>query len=331
MYCFLQSKGIAMFNENEVDPPDELFNKALLSGIIFSNTTNLKDGSYVPFFEINNEKAFLWKPKEFNYNVLIVEISPLIKVEKFWRTLAIILEFTMAYSSLFEVMMECDYNWMKNFHPNIREQELEFLELNDDSARFSGLIREPEFIKEFSPFIELLHRDELFYCMWMNLNSSFNSHHFCLRCANELEGYQMHPNHEIPIWQRAQAVPAMEIAIVQSTRAVEAALGKPGKKEQRVLERWKSAITIEPFDEFPIARMNYLDYYKKMFKVRGDAAHSLGELPYDVRRAITIEAQCFAFEIMSNYYQKNRISTAKAVTLLNLNTQLIIDNNGFTL
>ena len=313
-----------MFTEG--DPPDELFNKALLSGIIFSNTIDLKDGNYFPFFEINKEKAFLWKPKKVNYNVLIIEICPHVKDEKFWRTLATILEFAISYDSLFEIMTECNYNWLKNFHPKIRQQDLQFLEFNDYSAKFSGLGKETKFVKNLSPFIELLHRDELFYSMWMNLYSSFNSHHFCLHCAYELNGYQMHPNHELPIWQRAQAIPAMEIAIVQSTRAVEAILGKPGRKEQRVLNRWQSAITIDPNDVFYIANMNYLDYYKLLFDIRGDAAHSLGALSFDVRRNMTIEAQCFAFEIMSNYYQKNRLCTAKAVTILNLNYQLINNN-----
>lgn len=311
----------------EADPPDELFNKALLGGIIFSNTIDLKDGSYVPFFEIDKEKTFLWKPKKVNNNFLIIEISPLVREDKFWRTLATILEFTISYVSLFEIMIECDYNWLKNFHPNILQQDVEFLEFNDYSDIFSGIVKEPEFIKKLSPFIELLHRDELFYNMWMNLNSSFNSHHFCMHCAYELNGYQMHPNHEIPIWQRAQAIPAMEIGIVQSTRAVETALGKPGNRQvnrkfERVVRRWKESVDIDPYDDFFVAGMRYIDYYYELFDIRGCAAHGLSSLPYDLRRKKVIEAQCFAFEIMRSYYIKNRITKSEAVSSLKLNREL---------
>jgi len=185
-----------------------------------------------------------------------------------------------------------------------------------------------DFIAKHSPFIELLIRDKIFYLLWMNLFSAFRSHNFCIICAYEKHGYQEHPNHEINLWQRAQAIPAMEIAIVQSTRAIETALGKPGKRENRrsfdrAIKRWKDAIDINPFDEYYIAEQSYIDYYYELFNIRGSAAHGLSSLPYDLRRKKVIQAQCFAFEIMRSYFVKNQVTEDKAVSSLKINKELL--------
>jgi len=319
---------------SNIFPPTETYRYALLSGITFSNKIGLSDHSFIPFFKLGEEKAFHRKAeKSSSLNYLIIEIGTTVKNENLWKTLSTILEFSLSNYCWFEYKDECDYHWIKNFDPKLETRELEFLYDSDlcehhmYSSRFSGTVKATSFIKKHAPFIELLYRDELFYVMWMNLYSAFKNHDFCMICAYEKEGYEMHPNHEIPIWQRAQAIPAMEIGIVQSARAVETILGKPGKREikskfERVLTRWRKAVDIDPYDKFYVGKSSYINYYYKMFNIRGTAAHSLGSLPYELRRNLTIEAQSFAFEIMRSYLRKNKLNESEASSKLNLNDKL---------
>lgn len=297
---------------NKIFPLTEKNQFALISGISFSNRFDLQKNNLCPFFNIGKEEAYLWNAKDQpSLNYLIVKIDKSITKVNIWKTLSSIIEFTLSNHSWFEYGNECDYHWIKNFDPKLTTKQLEFIEDSIEesegyglySSRFSGTVKEIDFIRNYAPFIELLFRDETFYVMWMNLYSAFKNHYFCLICAYEKEGYRMHPNHEIPIWQRSQAIPAMEIGILQSTRAVESALGKPGKKEvkrkyERVLDRWKNTVDIDPNSKFFLADKSYIDYYYELFDIRGAAAHSLGSFPYELRRKNAIKAQGFAFEIM---------------------------------
>ncbi len=321
---------------NEITPLTEDFSTALLSGVILSiNKQKAPKNNFVPFFKIKHEDVYLWRPEDNqNQYYLIVIIDKKVREKVFWKTLTTILEFTLANHNCFENISDCDYHWIKKFDPNCERDDIKFIgDIDRDnyynfSSRFSGTGMTVEFIHRYSPFIELLIRDETFYLVWMNLFSAFRNHHFCIICAYEKEGYRDHPNHEINIWQRAQATPAMEIGILQSTRAVETILGKPGnrsvqRKFNRVLSRWKESVEINPYDEFFVAGMKYIDYYYEMFDIRGDAAHGLSKLPYDLRRKKVIEAQCFAFEIMRSYYGLNRKTKHEATFALNLSRELL--------
>lgn len=313
------------------------FQYALLGGITFSNEVNISNQSLIPFFKIGKEDAFLWKAEDSpSLNYLIIRIDSSITNEDLWKTMSSIFEFSMANRYLFEIGSDCDYHWIKNFDQKLTTKQVEFInypetdgeEFDFLSSRFSGPVQEPSFVRDNAPFIELLCRDEMFYVMWMNLYSAFKNHYFCLICAYEKEGYRMHPNHEIPIWQRTQAIPAMEIGIVQSTRAVEAVLGKPGKKEvkrkfDRVLDRWRNALDIDPNRTFSLGEKSYVDYYYDLFNIRGNAAHSLGSIPYELRRNLSIKAQSFAFEIMRSYFRKNKISEIESCERINLNNEFI--------
>jgi len=309
------------------NPPNESCHIALINGILFSNETGLRHHDFLPYFRVGFETAYVWTHTQNRSSSLVVDVDVSVNSQIVWRNLASILELTIAISSSFENIADCDYDWIYSFNPKKLIKENKFLRL-DNVGRLSGSHHRLSFLANHAPLIELLYRDERFYVMCMNLLTSFNNHHFCLICAFEKNGYQMHPNHELPRWQVAQAIPQMEVAIVQATRAIEAVLGKPGKRDvqskyQRTLDRWQNSIDLEPIGIFDVAQKSNIDYYHEMFGFRGDAAHSLGSFPYELSRRLTIEAQCFAWVVMESYYQKNALNGIAAREALNFNSDLI--------
>lgn len=316
--------------QNEIyppNPPNTRCHHALINGVLFSNEAGLKLHDFIPYFRVGFETAYVWTHTRNLSSALLVEVDTSVPSQNIWRSLASILELTIAINSSFEHLVNCDYDWIYNFNPKKSIEENEFL--NPESfERLSGSVHKLVFFAENAPLIELLHRDERFYVMCMNLLASFNNHHFCLICAFEIDGYQMHPNHELPPWQAAQAIPQMEVAIVQATRAVEAVLGKPGKRDtdsklRRILKRWHDSIDLEPDVMFDLTGKCNIDYYYELFSIRGDAAHSLGSFPYQLSRKLTIEAQCFAWIILSSYYSKNAVSESEARNALYFNSEFI--------
>ena len=309
------------------NPPNDSCRKALLTGILFSNETGLRLHDLIPYFSTGDEKTYIWTHSQNRSSSLVVDVNISVKSQNVWRNLASILELTVAISSSFENMVECDYDWIYNFHPEKALEDSEFLNL-EKFDRLSGSQHRISFLADHASLIELLCRDERFYVMGMNLLTSFSNHHFCLICAFRKEGYQEHPNHELPSWLIAQAITKMEVAIVQATRTVEAVLGKPGKRDdpskyQRVLDRWQGAIALEPTEVFNVANKSNIDYYYEMFGIRGEAAHSLGSFPYELSRQLTIEAQCFAWEILKSYFHRHSLSNADAMKTLNFNMEFI--------
>lgn len=309
------------------NPPNNSCHNALLTGLLFSNEIGLRLHDFIPYFSTDYEKAYIWTHTRNHSSSLIVDVDSSVKSLNVWRNLASILELTVAISFSFENIVECDYDWIYNFLPETSIKDTEFLYL-ENFDRFSGSGHRISFFADHASLIELLCRDERFYVMGMNLLTSFINHQFCLICAFKKDGYQEHPNHELPSWQVAQAIPKMEVAIVQATRAVEAVLGKPGKRDdnskyQRALDRWKEAIDLEPTDNFGVANKSYIDYYYELFGIRGEAAHSLGSFPYELCRLLTIESQCFAWEILKSYFHRHSLSTADARLALNFNMNFI--------
>ena len=301
------------------NPPNKSCHIALLTGILFSNENGLQLHDLIPYFSTIYEKAYIWTHTRNESSSLVVDVDSSVKSLSVWRNLASILELTLAISFNFEYVDEyvdeCDYDWIYNFNPNTSIKDSEFFNL-ENFARFSGSQHKISFLADRAALIELLFRDERFYVMSMNLLSSFNNHHFCLICAFNKSGYQEHPNHELPHWKVAQAIPKMEVAILQATRSVEAAFGKPGKRDsqtkyQRALDRWKEVIDIEPNDTFKLANKSYIDYYYELFGIRGEAAHSLGSFPYELSRQLTIESQCFAWEILNSYFHRHSLGNAE--------------------
>jgi len=145
--------------------------------------------------------------------------------------------------------------------------------------------------------------DDKFFVACQNIIAAKKNHEFCQICALTPEHLRKHNHFEPEIWEKASLVPKLEAAIVQATRSVEAILGKPGNRETasklaRTKKRWLVNIDLNPDDKYELAGKSYLDYYYDLFSLRGFAAHSFGELSFNMKRIETIEAQSFAWIII---------------------------------
>ncbi|MBA3073685.1 MAG: hypothetical protein FP831_08825 [Anaerolineae bacterium] len=315
-YILIKQESERQALEFPPNPPNEKCHFALITGILTNRETEKNITRFLPFFQVGIENVYIWDQTKNNIAVFVVDVNYSLIPVTYWKNLASIIEITYAISTSFENVIECSYDWIYNFDSNLPIADNKFL-YQENFERLSGVILNYDFFVRHSPIMELLIRDECFYVMCANLLASFNNHRFCVQCAFTPIEYQTHANHEIPVWEVAQAIPRMEVAIVQATRSVESALGKPGKKDiskktNRITERWKSKIDIDPNSIYSIAGKPFLEYYYDLFDARNNAAHSLGQFPYKTSRQITIEAQCFAWLIVINYLNKNKLSLDEA-------------------
>jgi len=316
----LRTEEEKFFREFPPNPPNERCHYALINGALIDQESHKEKTEFQPFFDIGFEKVFIWSHKNNRFASLIIDTDYSQLPPTYWKTFASIVEIVYALSTAFEWVTECNYDWIYNFNQNLTIKENSFLYI-ENNERLSGTMLDKKFFDRQSPIIELLIRDECFYVMCSNLLASFYNHRFCVHCAFSPEEEKMHPNHEIPIWEVAQAIPRMEVAIVQATRSVEAALGKPGKKDKtnncvRTISRWKNKINLDPNKKFDLANKSFLEYYYDLFDIRNNAAHSLGQFPYETSRQLTIEAQCFAWLIVIEYLNKHKKNIDQAKKLL---------------
>lgn len=311
------------------DPPNHFCGHAILGGILFYNTAGLKRGDYKRLFEFGPETAHVWTHTRHAPSALVVEVDEQVREEKVWKTLGSCLRIAMAFRSNLEHTQSADdfaYDWIYHFDPEEALEEHTLLDRHPVSAcntGRTGSIKPLRFLEEIAPTLDLLRKDERYFVASQHLIASVESHHFCLVCAFQMKGYKMHPNHEPEIWEAVETISKMEVAIVQATRAVEAILGKPGKKESpkklaRAVERWKGSVDLEPHETFELVGKSYLDYYYDLFGIRDSAAHSLGELPYEMSRRLTIEAQCFAWLILWHYAKRHSPGPPAAAEALRL-------------
>ncbi|WP_100012313.1 hypothetical protein [Lentibacillus sediminis] len=311
------------------DIPNKSCHHAIISGIKTDNSTGFNVGDYTPLLKSEFEKIFIWTHTKNNYSSIVSEVSTDIKNISYWKNMGYILELTLTYYYAFEHASNMKYHWIYYFNSLKTIEESEF-KVSDHlyEGTFNGSIQKVSFFKEIIPLIELLLRDDKFYTALSIFKNSVDHHWFCFVCELSRSGTKKHPSHEPMLWEEAEMIPKMEAALVQSCRAVEAILGKPGKKDDkakviRAKERWRSLINLEPNDAFYKKNISYFDYYYELFELRNISAHSFGELPFSVSRKLTIEAQCFSYQVLEAYMDKHMKSVEEASKELQLNEGLI--------
>ncbi|PLR76139.1 hypothetical protein CU633_17265 [Bacillus sp. V3-13] len=311
------------------DIPNKKCYHAIISGIKTDNSTGYKVKDYTPLLKTKHESLFIWTHTKNKNSSIVSEISLDIKELRYWKNMGYILELASAFYYDFEHTADTNYHWIYYFDNSKSIEENEF-QIGDHigEGTFNGSVQKISFFKVVAPLIELLLRDDKFYTSVSIFRNSVESHWFCFVCELSKSGLIKHPSHEPLLWEEAKIIPKLEAALVQSCRAVEAILGKPGKREDKAKvikakERWRSLINLEPDDIYSKKNISYFDYYYELFELRNNSAHSYGELPFSVSRKLTIEAQCFSYLVISAYLENHQMSVEDASKVLELNTKLI--------
>jgi hypothetical protein len=293
-------------------PPTSNCEHAIIRGFSVSDEPGFSPGELKPFFHLDSEDVFIWTHAKRQSSVLVSCVSNAVHCEKVWRSAGILLLLANGLSRRFEILdTRFDYDWIYNFAPSSSMESLEFYGEFQVEGISSVVMSRSEY-SSLARLIELLIRDDRLFVATQNVFASVHNHVFCFHCAFEPESHRSHPNHELPIWQIASAIPRFEAAIVQATRAVEAILGKPGKRDspsklQKIKERWREVLSIDPDSEYKPKRTSYLDFYYELFSIRNDAAHSLGQLPVSLTRSLTIDAQAFAYTLLEHYFDQHSL------------------------
>jgi len=312
------------------DIPNKVCNHAFIQGIKFENSFKPKLYDFVPFMKCGDEELFLWTHTEDSYTALVSSVSMNIKEKNFWKNIGTIIRLAYSYSTDFEHTMESNYKWCFYFDPNksVSEQEIYDCSEYDSFSLLNGVILKLTELYNFSPIIELLLRDDKAYTAMSNFYASMKTHYCCLICELGRTSYKEHPSHEPKFWEQANVISDYEAAIVQACRCVEALIGKPTKKDNksRFIEhknRWLNVVGINPDDKFQKGDTTYIDFYYDLFDLRNSAAHSYGNIPFELERKKAVDAQCFAALLLNGYVSKNVLSEEIVAEKLSINMDII--------
>lgn len=321
------------------DVPNKASNSAILTGVFIENSFNPCKGDYIDFFELENEKLFIWTHEDNENSVLVVEVNEKIKNCNCWVTVASLIELSLCIWNSFEQGFSYDkfsYKWIYYFDSKTGIQETTFYgmtiggpSLMESIVFDNGIVLKATEIAEMAYIIELLYRDEKAYTASAALQSSFALHDCCLICETGSTYYHDHLSREPEFWEHISLIPEMELAIIQACRSVEAILGEPPNKEKprkayEFKERWKSLLGFDADSVFEKADMSYFEfYYKLFFEFRNSSAHSYGNIHYDLLRRNTVESQCFAAKILFEYIKNNALHNTDAIEKLSFNKDLL--------
>lgn len=312
------------------DIPNDVCNHAFVKGIKFENSYEPRVYDFTQLMKFGDEEFYVWTHTEDQYSALISKVSSSIKEKNFWKNIGTVIQLSYSYLRDFEHTMEIEYKWCYYFDPqrNIDEQEL--FDCNELDRFFiqDGTILKLTELKTQSRLIELLVRDDRAYTSLNTLYASMQMHYCCLICEQERYPFNKHPSHEPEIWEQAGVIAGYETAIVQACRCVEALIGKPPNRSNRGRllqhkQKWQDELGINPDEVFKKAEMSYIDFYYKLFEMRNSAAHSYGEIPFDLERKQAVDSQCFASLLLDGYILKNIVSEEEAIKKIGLNMELL--------
>lgn len=320
---------VDQFNEKfPPKPPHQECRHAELRGVKFRNGTLPRKGDYRYLLTWGHETLHLWTHTQNSYTGLVAEVDESVNSVDIWRTFGEALKLAIALNRCLESFPQMCYQWIYWFDPSLDRSEQHYgpepPSVYDEGAE---IIRIQQ-IYEVSSQLELLQRSEPFFVSIQNLIVAIENHQFCQECALVPPERRMHHHSEPEKWEQVIALPKMETAIVQATRAVEGLLGQPGdrstkQKLRRVQNRWQQAVDIKCDEVFSDTGLSYLDYYYSLFNLRGNSAHCRGSLPFDLTRRLAVQAQTFAWNIVIAFFRKHRLAAEDVVEVLKMNQDLI--------
>lgn len=317
------------------DVPNEVARHGFIRGYLIENSFEPTVGDYNYLCKIGFEKIFVWTYEKDSYSALVSETDLNVKTLPYWKTASHLIWLSRMYYHAFECAANedlPDYKWMYYFVPGETTiDHVVFFGLSEFESEFlgTGTVMKMTDIAGYAQVIELLLRDDKAYTALSMVFSAFCSHYCCLTCELGQTPWHDHIAEEPSIWKRAEMLPKLESAIVQSCRAVEAIIGEPPNqskqgKVQAHKQHWIDTIGVNPDDIFEKAKMSYLDYYYKLFfQLRNPSAHSYGNIHFDLLRKQAVEAQCFAAIIIREYIRTNMLGEEQAIDELSFNRDLL--------
>lgn len=317
------------------DVPNEASNHAIIRGYCVENSFRPNVGEYNYLCQIGYEDLYIWTYAKDVYSVLVSEVKLSVREESFWKTASYLIWISRYFCRSFEEATADnlpDYKWMYYFDPSSSKiEDIVFRGLSDIEREFlsTGMQIKATEIADLAPILELLIRDDKVYTALSLLFTAFCAHPCCLICEMSKDPWHDHLSEEPKIWNQAELLPILEIAVVQSCRAVEAIIGEPPNQKNtgKVYthkQHWKKTVGIDPDTIFEKANMSYLDFYYKLFHdLRNPSAHSYGNIHYDLARRRAVEAQCFAAAIVNRYVELNTRDKETVLNLLHFNRELL--------
>lgn len=314
--------------------PNDVCKHAFIYGFSIENSFKPKVGEFNHFFSTKFEDIYIWTYEKNQNSALVSSVDVTVKEIPFWKTASRLIQLSLFFVEAFESIGDpIDYKWMYYFDfDKSTIDNTVFYGLSEIESHFmaQGRNLKATQISELAPIIELLERDDVAYNAISLIVSAFSSHQICLICELSKAPWHDHLAEEPEIWNQADMLQNLEIAIVQSCRAVESILGEPPsqKKESKVIrhkQKWIDTIGINPDEIFEKANKSYLEfYYELFFNLRNPSAHSYGNIHYDLERKRAVEAQCFAAIILREYINKNLLDNESAISKLNFNEELLL-------
>ena len=317
------------------DVPNEASKHAIIYGCCIENSFAPHVGEYNYLCSIGYENLYIWTHTKNTRSVLVSEVSLEVKQQPFWKTASYLILLSYYFARSFESATADnipDYKWMYYFDPSSSKiKDVVFRDLSDLDREFisTGLCISAKDLARLAPIIELLNRDDKLYTAISLLFTAFCIHPCCLICEMGKHPWHDHLAEEPEIWNQAEVLPSLEIAVVQSCRAVEAIIGEPpNQKNQGKVhahkQHWKRTVGIDPDTIFEKANMTYLEFYYNLFHdLRNPSAHSYGNIHFDLARKRAVEAQCFADDIINRYIELNVKDYESALELLKFNRELL--------
>lgn len=318
-----------------LDVPNDVCRHAFIRGIPIENSFGPKVGEYNYLCQIGRESVFLWTYKEDTNSSLVSQVDLAVKDDVFWKTAGNLIWLANVYYHAYEgasTEFIPDYKWMFYFDPSTSTiDSTVFYGLTDLERNFisNGTILKATDIADYAPLLDLLFRDDKAFTALSLVCTAFCTHPCCLICEMSEHPWHDHIAEEPKKWEQANMLPSLEVAIVQSCRAVEAIIGEPPnrKKESKVAkhkQHWIDTVGIDPDSQFTKAGKSYLDfYYELFFELRNPSAHSYGNIHFELKRKRTVEAQCFAAIILREYITKNILDYYAAIEKLKFNKSLL--------
>ena len=316
------------------DVPNEASKHAIIHGYCIENSFAPHVGEYNYLCSIGYENLYIWTHTKNTRSVLVSEVSLEVKQQPFWKTASYLILLSYYFARSFEsatVDNIPDYEWMYYFDPSKSKiKDIVFRDCSELDREFisTGLEIKATDLARLSPIIELLNRDDKAYTAMSLLFTAFCTHPCCLICEMGQHPWHDHLSEEPEIWNQAAILPSLEVAVVQSCRAVEAIIGEPPnhKSQSKVFahkQHWERTIGINPDTTFAKANTTYLEFYYKLFHdLRNPSAHSRGNIHFDLARKRAVEAQCFAADIIRRYVKVNAKNHEAALELLHFNKEL---------